>query len=364
MGLGIGFGTDWGSIKLGPESGGGVNPDACIIQVQTDNTGTSADNQFTLPWIGTYDVDWGDGNVDTSVSGTQTHTYASAGTYDISVTATSGQIRFNNGGDKSKLLEVKQWGTCAWTSMASTFRGCSNLTVTAIDAPNLTLSIDISKMFDDCTLVNFDASNWDTSNVINMHGMFLNAGNFNGDVTTWNTSNVTDMSSMFSQWKLTGTRAFNQNLNNWDVSNVTNMAGMLAYLPNFNSPLDNWDVSNVTSMRTMFVESDSFNQDIGGWNVSNVIDMFGMFRYINSFDQDISSWGINQVSNFTVFMQGVTLSTANYDALLIAWDAQGAMSFSGTVNFGSSQYTLGGAAETARTSLISKWGGIIDGGGV
>jgi hypothetical protein len=38
------------------------------------------------------------------------------------------------------------------------------------------------------------------------------------------------------------------------------------------------------------------------------------------------------------------------------------MSYSGTVNFGGSQYTSGGAAEAARTSLISKWGGIIDGG--
>jgi hypothetical protein len=47
---------------------------------------------------------------------------------------------------------------------------------------------------------------------------------------------------------------------------------------------------------------------------------------------------------------------------LIAWDAQGAMSYSGTVNFGGSQYTAGGAAEAARTSLISKWGGITDGG--
>jgi len=61
-------------------------------------------------------------------------------------------------------------------------------------------------------------------------------------------------------------------------------------------------------------------------------------------------------------MSGGTLSTANYDALLIAWDAQGAMSFSGTANFGGSRYTSGGAAEAARTSLISKWGGIIDGG--
>ena len=88
------------------------------------------------------------------------------------------------------------------------------------------------------------------------------------------------------------------------------------------------------------------------------------FRDATSFNQDISSWDINQVSNFVNFMFNATLSTANYDALLIAWDAQGVMAFSGTVNFGGSQYTSGGAAEAARTSLISKWGGIIDGGAV
>jgi hypothetical protein len=92
--------------------------------------------------------------------------------------------------------------------------------------------------------------------------------------------------------------------------------------------------------------------------------MAGALRSMSAFDQDISSWDINQVSSFSLFMFGTTLSTTNYDALLIAWDAQGAMSYSGTVNFGGSTYTLGGAAEAARTSLISKWGGIIDGGGV
>jgi hypothetical protein len=106
----------------------------------------------------------------------------------------------------------------------------------------------------------------------------------------------------------------------------------------------------------------SFDQNIGNWNVSNVTNMNSMFSNASSFNQDIGSWDINQVTNFTNFMVGVTLSTVNYDALLIDWDAQGAMSYSGTVNFGGSQYTSGGAADAARTSLIAKWGGITDGG--
>ena len=83
----------------------------------------------------------------------------------------------------------------------------------------------------------------------------------------------------------------------------------------------------------------------------------------DAFDQALANWTVTQMTDMSSFMSSATgMSTANYDALLIAWDAQGTMSFSGTANFGGSQYTSGGAAEAARTSLISKWGGITDGG--
>jgi len=127
--------------------------------------------------------------------------------------------------------------------------------------------------------------------------------------------------------------------------------------------LDSWDTSGMTSFRKAFESTPSFNPDISGWDVSGVTNMQKTFQNCDVFDQDLSSWDINQVSDFSNFMGGTTqLSTANYDALLIAWDAQGVMSYSGTVNFGGSKYTSGGAAETARTSLITKWGGITDGG--
>ena len=61
---------------------------------------------------------------------------------------------------------------------------------------------------------------------------------------------------------------------------------------------------------------------------------------------------------------GVTLPTATYDALLVAWEAQ---SVQNNVNFsgGNSTYTLSSAAATARAALISDhtWT-ITDGGGI
>ena len=64
------------------------------------------------------------------------------------------------------------------------------------------------------------------------------------------------------------------------------------------------------------------------------------------------------------------LSTANYDALLVGWDNSGTfpnVPANSTLNFGSSQYSLtspGNVVVNARNSLIAKWGGITDGGGV
>ena len=59
---------------------------------------------------------------------------------------------------------------------------------------------------------------------------------------------------------------------------------------------------------------------------------------------------------------GVTLDTSDYDALLIGWEA-GTHKTGVTFNAGSSKYTAGGAAETARTTLdVTDTWTITDGG--
>ena len=44
------------------------------------------------------------------------------------------------------------------------------------------------------------------------------------------------------------TTTFNQPLSNWDVSNVTNMHDMFNRNFRFNSNISNWNISNVTNM--------------------------------------------------------------------------------------------------------------------
>jgi surface protein len=336
---------------------------------KTDNSGTSNDDQATLPFIITADLDcvvtWGDvdGSTTTlnsaSLAGDLTHTYSDgAGTKSISISG-SGINGFSLGqsGDKLKILEVSNVGNLELTS-SRTFDGCANLTWTATDAPTIT-STDLSITFGSCINFNGNIDNWDVSNVTNISQMFQGASVFNRSLNNWDVSNVTTMSAMFNNASV-----FNGNISSWNVGNVTTMNSMFFNAYDFNQPLNSWDVSTVTDMNSMFFVSSAFNQPLDTWNVSNVTDMFRIFAAATSFNQDVSSWDVNQNTNFGRFMDGVTLSTANYDLLLTKFDAQGAMSFSGTAHFGLSKYTEYSEADTARTSLIAKWGGITDGGSV
>ena len=48
-----------------------------------------------------------------------------------------------------------------------------------------------------CASFDDDLSQWDTSKVTNLVGMFANYFSFNGDLSEWDTSNVTEMQLMF-----------------------------------------------------------------------------------------------------------------------------------------------------------------------
>ena len=191
-----------------------------------------------------------------------------------------------------------------------------------------------------------DVTNFDTSNIVDMNALFKENTSFNQDISGWDVGSVTNMNMMFF-----GATTFNQDIDSWDVSSVMDMFGMFAYTT-FNQDIGSWDVSSVTDMSGMFYDVSSFNQNIGSWDVSNVTTMEAMFSGASSFNQDIGSWDVSNVTTMEDMFKSVTLSTVNYDALLIAWDAlelQDNVSFHG----GSSKYTASSVAHTARASIIS-----------
>ncbi len=285
-----------------------------ITTWKTDNSGTSENNQITIPTTGTgynYDVDWGDGNSDTGVSGDITHTYATAGTYIVSISGDFPRIYFNSQGDREKILTIQQWGNISWESLAGAFAGCANLTSNATDVPDLSSVSLMVNTFLNATSFNGDLSVWDVSTISNMEAMFSGASSFNRDISFWDVSNVTSMGGMFQ-----GASAFDQDLSSWDVSGVTSMSSMFNSAVSFNQDINSWDVSNVTGMHAMFFGATSFNQNIGSWDVSNVTDMGGMFSHASAFNSDITDWDVSNVTNMNSMF---TLATS-FNQSIGVWD--------------------------------------------
>lgn len=284
--------------------------DAFELTVET----TAANESFLLPMQGvtSIDVDWGDGTVDTGItSDNPTHTYATAGTHSISVTGSAVVVLFNGSGSEGKLRTVTNLGALGWNNFNNAFRNCSSMT-------------------------SFICGDTDTSSVTDMVAMFLSCTSLSTiDVSQFDTSNVTSMASMFN-----GTRPTVLDVSNFDVSNVTNMNRLFRSVRAATLDVSQWNMSSVQNIGEMFVGC-SFLENL-----------------------DIDGWDVTSVTNGGDFLSGanLALTTAQYDAVLIAWAAQSVQS-NVTIHFGDAQYTAGGAAETARNTLVSTYGWTITDGG-
>ncbi len=293
--------------------------DALIMVVKTDNPGSSNNTQFTIPTYSSginigynYAVDCdNDGNYEVlGASTSYTCQYASAGTYEVRIVDTAGdltgfpRIYFNNSGDRLKLLDVKQWGRFKWTSMVKAFFGTENAVFTAQDTPDFSQVASFSNMFREAHLANPYTKNWDVSNAVNMHWMFYRAYNATPDTS-------------------------------------------------------NWDTSQVSLFDGMFYEAFSANPDTSTWQTANATDMGFMFYNAISANPDTSTWDITQVTNMANMFKFVTLPLANYDAMLSGFASQ---AVNNNINFhgGFSQYCN---ANPDRAALIANnsWT-IFDGG--
>jgi surface protein len=147
--------------------------------------------------------------------------------------------------DNVRLVDVEQWGTTKWSTMAAAIWGCSNLTnITATDIPDLsTTDIKMENMFQSCSKLNGPSNigSWDVSKARNMTSMFTGCGSFNQNIGNWNTANVVSMHNMFGSCN-----AFNQNLGSWTIKgNVTLAPGMDC--SNYSATLIGWSQNSNNS---------------------------------------------------------------------------------------------------------------------
>ena len=213
--------------------------------------------------------------------------------------------------------DISNWDTSLMTDMSGLFfnKSTFNRDISGWNTSNVT---KLNDMFYGASVFNGDLSGWNTSNVTNMKGMFNKAERFNGDISGWIVSKVTDMGFMFYDASV-----FNGDLSGWDTSNVTDMVVMFYDAFAFNGDLSGWDTSNVTNMGQMFRYASTFNGDLSGWDVSKVTNMGGMFRDTNAFNGDISGWDVSNVTN----MESMFRDANAFNIDIRVWDANGVYSY-------------------------------------
>jgi surface protein len=284
--------------------------------------GSSLAHQIRLPLeaSGSYNfvVQWGDGTNQTITAAAQAvRNYTQRGVYNVTITGLLRGWRFNNGGDRFKLLNVMQWGTMQLRSSGAFFWGAANMVITAIDAPDLSGVTDFSYAFMGASALTTGIAHWDVSNMTTMRSTFSDALQFNDAIGLWDVSRVTDIAYMFDDavsfnqdlefWDVSrvtdmervfnNALSFNRPIGRWNVSRVTDMSSMFRFASVFNQAIGSWDVSNVTLMSSMFLNATAFNQPIGAWNVGRVTLMFGMFQGAVSFNQPIGDWNVARVTS-------------------------------------------------------------------
>ena len=331
--------------------------------------------EIVLPLMtaGTYDfyVDWGDGTSERVTNSDSTHvshmtnwcsfqigencivsghgwkhTYPSSGDYIVTIT---GKIEgwysgFSISAHKQHLWrdylkEVLEWGCLELgppisSGLGYNFYDCENLVWSATDRLQLGSCTNLRVAFQNCaSLGSSGRVNIDTSAVTNMAGMFYGCTDFNMDFdNAFTLDSLSDAEGL--KWFLGGDSAgsFTKELpflSTMDQSQ--NMGYMFKNQTSYNNPqASDFDMSNCTSIDEMFLNCSAFNQDISDWDVTSLAE-----------DGDNAD-----------FMNGANaFSTANYDALLTAWNAQD-LNTGISIHFGDATYTGGGSVAAARANMV------------
>ena len=295
----------------------------------TEWTIPSANTTIKLPVQGTglnVTVDWGDGSAEQTVTTAfPTHTYATAGTYEIKVWGTCPEWGYSSKWSISTssnyytytqyLTKVKQFGELGAQQYG--FAQCKNLTevsgdnlVTSKTFENVTY---MSYMFYNCSnLTSLDVSRFDTSKVTNMSGMFSYCSNLTSlDVSGFDTSNVTTMSWMFGNCS----NLTSLDVSGFDTSKVTTMSSMFCNCSNLTSlDVSGFDTSKVTTMAAMFRDCSNLTSlDVSKFNTSKVTEMGGMFQNCSGLTSlDVSKFNTSNVTDMPSMFDGCS-SLTNLD---------------------------------------------------
>lgn len=216
--------------------------------------------------------------------------------------------------------EVKDGAVMAWYIPDTVDSTLYDLTIGGVGGVNGNdNSSDL--VYNYINLTSIDFTNFSTSKVTNMSGMFLGASSLTSlNLSNFDTLNVTNMMYMFRE----ASGLISLNLSNFYTSNVTSMLGMFEGASSLTKlDLSNFKTLNVTDMGNMFEGASSLiSLDLSNFKTSNMINMLRMFAGTSSLTSlDLSGVTISNVTSMDSIFYGTNPTITVYvkDVVTQSW---------------------------------------------
>jgi surface protein len=264
-------------------------------------------------------VEWGDGSIETytTPNTTITHTYSTAGEYNVRLTG-----------------QLDSLGEGTTPAYSSTFRGIANLGELGLKyVSGLGRYGDIIPDVFPSSLEAIPYCFYNRTSGLggfggpySMPAYTTYSGTYQTKVRNWNMSNIKDISFCFYNIR---NAVMTSVMTQWNVSNVTNMESCFEKSGMPTGQFDNlsqWNTGNVTNMKNMWKDGTNYFtiQYITGWNTSSVTTLEGCFngQYNGLYNINFSDWDTSNVTNFSYcfanIQDGVDTNVCN------GWDVSAA----------------------------------------
>ena len=208
-------------------------------------------------------------------------------------------------------IDLSNFDTSEVTNMGGMFYGMSNLTTLNVSHFDTSKVTDMSLMFHgmrDLSALNL--SSFNTSQVTDMHNMFYGTSNLTTlNVSNFNTSKVTDMGFMF--YGIPNLTSLD--LSNFDTSKTTKMSFMFYGMRKLTAlNLSSFNTSQVTDMSGMFSSMPSLTSlNLSHFDTSKVTDMHFMFRDTSNLTSlDLSNFDTSKVTDMNNMFRNMSSITS------------------------------------------------------
>ena len=220
-------------------------------------------------------------------------------------------------------------------SMKGMFKDASYLNPIDVSRFDTRKVQDMSEMFSGIRAlirrdtITLNLSNFNTSNVVNMKGMFKDSSRFTDiNMSSFNTSKVTDMSEMFYG----ATSLPTINLSSFDFQNVTDMNSMFFQLPNLQTVIaTRFNTGKVTNFKNMFWRASITSLNTAGFETQSAVNMSGMFYGTRIPNLDLSSFNTQNVTDMSGMFGETEYTVKLY---LTNFDTRNVQDFTGMFSLG------------------------------